>query len=70
MSDPKTDFKDPAPLQDRIAIRAYELYLERGCQDGHDVEDWLAAETELMGLPVKPAREPIQPEAKRAAATR
>jgi hypothetical protein len=24
-----------------IAHRAYELYLARGCEDGHDVDDWL-----------------------------
>jgi hypothetical protein len=32
----------------RIAARAYELYLQRGREDGHDVEDWLAAEKELL----------------------
>jgi hypothetical protein len=32
---------------DRIAARAYERYVERGCQHGHDVEDWLAAEADL-----------------------
>ena len=37
-----------------IARRAYELYLTRGCEHGHDVEDWLQAERELMwsGLPL------------------
>lgn len=32
---------------DLIAARAYQLYLERGAEDGHDFEDWLAAEREL-----------------------
>jgi hypothetical protein len=27
--------------------RAYDLYLARGCEDGHDLEDWLQAEREL-----------------------
>ena len=31
-----------------IARRAYELYLARGCDPGHDVEDWLQAERELQ----------------------
>jgi hypothetical protein len=31
-----------------IARRAYELYLARGCEDGHDVDDWLQAERELQ----------------------
>jgi DUF2934 family protein len=30
-----------------IAHRAYDLYLARGREDGHDVEDWLQAEREL-----------------------
>ena len=33
--------------QDDIAQRAYALYLARGREDGHDVDDWLAAELEL-----------------------
>ena len=32
-----------------IAQRAYELYEQRGRQDGHDLEDWLKAERELGG---------------------
>ena len=31
-----------------IARRAYELYLARDCEDGHDVDDWLEAERELQ----------------------
>lgn len=34
--------------REEVARRAYELYLERGGQDGHDVEDWLGAEAELL----------------------
>jgi hypothetical protein len=30
-----------------IARRAYDLYLTRGGEPGHDVEDWLQAEQEL-----------------------
>jgi hypothetical protein len=31
-----------------IAQRAYELYLERGCAAGEDLDDWLRAERELL----------------------
>lgn len=41
------------PTQLEIAARAYQIYLERGCQAGHDVDDWLQAEYELRGLPVR-----------------
>jgi Protein of unknown function (DUF2934) len=30
-----------------VARRAFELYCDRGCEDGHDVDDWLNAEREL-----------------------
>ena len=38
-------------LQERIAKRAYELYLERGCREGCDVEDWVDAEREILTVP-------------------
>ena len=39
--------KTAPPTSEAIAARSYELYLARGREDGHDVEDWLAAEAEL-----------------------
>jgi hypothetical protein len=38
------------PTAEQIELRAYELYLERGCEDGSDLVDWLAAERELIEL--------------------
>jgi hypothetical protein len=35
-------------IQKRIALRAYELYLQRSGVDGHAGEDWLQAERELL----------------------
>jgi hypothetical protein len=36
-----------APTHEEIAKRAYELYLARGGEHGHDAEDWAQAESEL-----------------------
>jgi hypothetical protein len=36
------------PITEAIALRAYELFLARGGQDGRDLEDWLQAERELL----------------------
>jgi hypothetical protein len=36
-----------APSHDEIAKRAYELYLARGSEHGHDEQDWAQAESEL-----------------------
>jgi len=38
----------PSSIEDRIRARAYELYEQRGREDGHDIEDWLHAEAEIM----------------------
>jgi hypothetical protein len=37
-----------AITKDDVAQRAYELFLARGRVDGHDVEDWLEAERQLV----------------------
>ncbi len=34
-------------LQEQIRRRAYELYEQRGRNDGHELEDWLQAESEV-----------------------
>ena len=39
--------------EDIIRTRAYQFYEERGYEDGHDLDDWLRAEGELVGK--KPA---------------
>ncbi|MFI5125766.1 MAG: DUF2934 domain-containing protein [Candidatus Acidiferrales bacterium] len=41
------DLHQDVPTRDQIQLRAYELYLKRGGENGRDVEDWLTAETEL-----------------------
>jgi Protein of unknown function (DUF2934) len=52
-TDPQSDFAHDSngngvgASRDRIARRAYELYLARGGRDGGDFDDWLAAEREL-----------------------
>jgi hypothetical protein len=38
---------DNADYGDRVAQRAYELYLARGGGDGQDFDDWLTAEREV-----------------------
>ena len=37
------------PKDEEIGLRAYQIYVERGSADGHDVDDWLQAERELSG---------------------
>ena len=37
-----------ANLEEKIRIRAYQLYEERGYLPGHEDEDWLVAEQEIL----------------------
>lgn len=37
-----------SPTHDEIAQLAYCLYESRGRQDGHQIEDWLRADHELV----------------------
>jgi len=39
----------PNDVLAQIARRAYELYVWRGREDGHDRDDWLQAEAEIIG---------------------
>jgi hypothetical protein len=42
-------------IEERIRLRAYELYVARGREDGHDLDDWLRAESEITGKAAKAA---------------
>ena len=44
-SDTASQAADPAPDLQEVARVAYELYEQRGRADGHDLEDWISAET-------------------------
>src|SRR5215510_9449756 len=37
----------PTPSHEEIEVRAYEIFLERGAEHGHDFDDWLQAQQEL-----------------------
>lgn len=45
---PKESVKEK-PLEERIRERAYEIYLQRGGEDGGEMDDWLQAEQEILG---------------------
>jgi Protein of unknown function (DUF2934) len=44
---PKARVDAPATTEYDIARRAYDLYLARGREPGHQLDDWLQAEREL-----------------------
>lgn len=38
-------------LRQETERRAYLKYCDRGCEPGRDLDDWLAAEQEVLGTP-------------------
>jgi hypothetical protein len=48
----KKELSRAGSFKEAIAQRAYDLYIQRGCQNGNDVEDWLKAEKELVVEPL------------------
>jgi len=50
MATPPTSEPRAPVTEEAIGERAYELYLQRGRQDGQAIEDWLAAEAQLRNI--------------------
>lgn len=50
-----------------IRQRAYLLFEQRGYEHGHDFEDWLQAEAEIMGTKNPVVSSSEEPKARRAA---
>ena len=56
--EPKNRFKESLPkdicskdeFYQMVAEKAYELFVARGCEHGHDVEDWAKAEKIVKGV--------------------
>ena len=44
---PVDPFGTNAPVEQKIRLRAYAIYEQRGRTDGHALEHWLQAEREL-----------------------
>ena len=38
---------------EKIALRAYEKWVKKGCRHGSDVQDWVEAESELKAEMVR-----------------
>ena len=65
-SEPETEAGPQAAnevQQEEIELRAYFKYCQRGCEAGHDVDDWLAAELEIVAeeAAAQPALTPETP---------
>jgi hypothetical protein len=49
-----TAVNESQELKDKIRRRAYQLYEGRLWEDGHELEDWLRAEEEILEQEVRP----------------
>ncbi len=62
---PKENAESIESTEEMIRIRAHELYEQRGCEPGHDLDDWLQAEAEIAGKkPPNKADSPTKLQAK------
>ncbi len=53
--------KSVSNAEEKIRLRAYELYEQRGMIDGHASDDWLQAEAEVLGAKKRGSKsKPIQ----------
>ena len=54
--------------EELIRVRAYHFYENRGCEHGHDLDDWLQAEAEIVGKKPAATAEPEARKGRRKAA--
>jgi hypothetical protein len=52
------------PTDQQIRQRAHEIFVQHGREPGHEVDNWLQAEYELLQLPVRKIAELEPPKAK------
>jgi type II secretory pathway predicted ATPase ExeA len=52
------EMNDRFPTREQIEKRAFEIFVERGCQKGSELANWIAAEKELTQLSCAPGRPP------------
>ena len=45
---PQTNKIEQVSLEEQIRRRAHEIYLQRGGQEGLELDDWLQAEAEML----------------------
>jgi hypothetical protein len=52
---PRQELLEGPTREDLIRRRAFDLYQRNGCQAGHDVDDWLAAEADVGCMMIEAA---------------
>ena len=60
MEQSKRDLLTDNEFREKVALRAYEIYEDRGGQHGRDLDDWLQAETDVLAEAVQ--QQKISPE--------
>jgi hypothetical protein len=55
LTDKKRQAKKALPVQEQIALRAYEIYLGRSGAPGDPMQDWIRAEQEILAATKKRA---------------
>lgn len=45
---PQTSLDSAAPSHEEISLRAHQLWCQQGCPQGHDLDNWLEAQRQLL----------------------
>ena len=45
----KESINSPELSEEAIRNRAYQIYEERGCEPGYELDDWFQAEADVLG---------------------
>ena len=53
-ADPEYGQLSMQQVEDRIRVRAYEIYEDRGRKDGHALEDWVEAKAQVLSVAKNP----------------
>ena len=48
-----------SPTQQEIALRAHQIWVESGCPQGHELDNWLTAERQLTKESLERLRDPL-----------
>jgi hypothetical protein len=65
---PTPDLGSQELTEEIIRLRAYQLFEQRGCRHGYDMDDWFQAEAEVLGKRPSASADPTERAQEAAAA--
>ena len=70
MSKSESSETSDQPSREQVSQRAYEIFVERGCPAGQDLDHWLEAESELRSANRSSGQSGLRKTSRRPSASR